>query len=63
MSVGAAAGHCGAVRGQRLVAQAGEDLDVGVGLVGQDGLEAMAVVVAAGQLRAGMRALTPDDDP
>ena len=40
-----------------------EDLDVGVGLVGQDGLEAMAVMVGEGQLRAGMRALAADDHP
>jgi len=31
-------------------------LDVGVGLVGQDGLEAVGVVVGERQLRAGIRA-------
>ena len=40
-----------------------ERLDVGVGLVGQDGLEAVAVVIGEGQLRAGMRALAPHDHP
>lgn len=38
-----------------------EDLDVRVGLVGERGLEAMTVVVAEAQLRAGMRALAPHD--
>lgn len=38
-----------------------EHLNVRVGLVSQDGLKAMAVVVGEGQLRAGMRALAPDD--
>jgi hypothetical protein len=40
-----------------------EHLDIRVGLVGQDGLEAMAVMVGKRQLRAGMRALAPDDHP
>jgi hypothetical protein len=40
-----------------------EHLDVGVGLVGQDTLEAVAVVVGERQLCAGMRALAPDDHP
>jgi hypothetical protein len=35
----------------------------GIGLVGQQGLEAMAVVVGERQLRAGMRALATDDHP
>src|SRR3954465_3970282 len=35
--------------------------DVGAGLVGEDRLEAVAVVVAEGQLRAGMRTLATDD--
>ena len=33
------------------------------GLVGEDRLEAMTVVVGEGQLRAGVRALAPDDHP
>ena len=33
------------------------------GLVGEDGLEAVPVVVGEGQLRAGMRALATDQDP
>src|ERR1019366_9770060 len=37
--------------------------DVLVGLVGEDRLEAVAVVVGERQLRAGMRALTPNDQP
>jgi hypothetical protein len=37
--------------------------DVAAGLVGQDGLEAVPVGVAERQLRAGMRALAPDEDP
>ena len=32
-------------------------------MVGQDGLEAVAVMVGERQLRAGMRALAPDDHP
>ena len=40
-----------------------EDGDVGVGLVGQDRLEAVPVVIGERQLRAGMRTLTPDDQP
>ena len=35
--------------------------DVGVGLVGQDRLEAVPVVVGEGQLRAGVRALAAHD--
>ncbi len=38
-----------------------EDLDVRVGLVGERGLEAMAVVVDERQLRARVRTLAPDD--
>ena len=37
--------------------------DVVVGLVGEDRLEAMTVVVVEGQLRAGMRAFAADEDP
>ena len=33
------------------------------GLVGEDGLEAVPVVVGERQLRAGVRALAPDDHP
>src|SRR4051812_27959993 len=33
------------------------------GLVGENGLEAVPVVVAKGQLRAGVRALAADQDP
>ena len=33
------------------------------GLVGEDRLEAVSVVVGEGQLRAGVRALAPDDHP
>ena len=33
------------------------------GLVGEDRLEAMTVMVGEGELRVRMRALTPDDDP
>jgi hypothetical protein len=40
-----------------------EDGDVAAGMVGQDRLEAVPVVVAERQLRAGMRALTPDQEP
>ena len=40
-----------------------EDGDVLVGLVGEDRLEAVAVVVGERQLRAGVRALAPDDQP
>ena len=40
-----------------------EPLNVGVELVGQDGLEAAAVVVGERQLRAGVRALTTHDHP
>jgi hypothetical protein len=35
--------------------------DVLVGLVGEDRLEAVAVVVGEAQLRAGVRALAADD--
>jgi hypothetical protein len=35
--------------------------DVGVGLVGEDCLEAVAVQVAKGQLRAGVRSFAPHD--
>ena len=38
-----------------------EDLDVAIWLIGQDGLEAMAVVVGTRQLRAGVRAFAADD--
>src|SRR4051794_40539611 len=38
-----------------------DDRDVLVGLVGEDRLEAVAVVVSEAQLRAGVRALTPND--
>jgi hypothetical protein len=40
-------------------------LDVGdlTGLVGEDRLEAMPVMVGEGELRAGMRSLAPDDHP
>jgi hypothetical protein len=37
--------------------------DVAVGPVGEDRLEAVAVVVGEGQLRARVRALAPDDHP
>src|SRR5215212_9532740 len=37
--------------------------DVVVDLVGEDGLEAVAVVVGERQLRAGVRALAPHDQP
>ena len=37
--------------------------DVGVGLVGEDRLEAVTVVVGERQLRAGVRALAADDHP
>jgi hypothetical protein len=37
------------------------DGDVGVGLVGEDRLEAVAVVVGEGQLRSRVRTLTSDD--
>jgi hypothetical protein len=37
--------------------------EVGVGLVGEDGLEAVAVMVGERELRAGVRALAPDDQP
>ena len=37
--------------------------DVPIGLVGEDRLEAVAVVVGKGQLRAGVRALAADDQP
>jgi hypothetical protein len=40
-----------------------EDVDVVVGLVGQDRLEAISVVVGEGELRAGVRTLAPDDHP
>jgi hypothetical protein len=40
-----------------------EDLDVRVGLVGERGLEAVAVVIGEGQLSAGMRTLAPDEQP
>ena len=33
------------------------------GLVGEDRVETMPVMVCEGELRAGMRALTPDDYP
>ena len=33
------------------------------GLVGEDRLEAVSLVVGEGQLRAGVRALAPDDHP
>src|ERR1035437_8778416 len=37
--------------------------DVRVGLVGEDRLEAVAVMVGERQLRAGVRTLAPDDQP
>ncbi len=37
--------------------------DVGIGLVGEDGLEAMAVVVGERQLSARVGALATDDHP
>ncbi len=40
-----------------------KQLDVAVGLVGERRLEAMAVVIGEGQLRAGMRTLAPDQQP
>ena len=40
-----------------------DDGDVLVGLVGQDRLEAIAIMVGERQLRAGVRALAPDDQP
>ncbi len=38
-----------------------DDRDVLVGLVGEDRLEAVAVTIGERQLRAGVRALAPDD--
>ena len=35
--------------------------DVGIGLVGQDRLETVPVVVGEGELRAGVRMLAADD--
>jgi hypothetical protein len=40
-----------------------DDRDVGVGLVGQDRLEAIPVAVGERQLRAGVGALPPHDHP
>jgi hypothetical protein len=40
-----------------------QDGDVGIGLVGQDRLEAVSVVVGERQLRAGVGRLAPDDHP
>jgi hypothetical protein len=40
-----------------------EQLDVGVDVVGQHGLQAMAVMIAKRQLRAGVRALAAHDHP
>src|SRR5207237_2622362 len=40
-----------------------DDGDVLVGLVGEDRLEAVAVVIGERQLRAGVRTLTPHDQP
>ncbi len=40
-----------------------DDRDLLVGLVGEDRLEAVAVVVGEAQLRAGVRALAADDQP
>jgi hypothetical protein len=40
-----------------------ENRDVGVGLVGEDRLEAIAVVVCEGELGAGMRAFAAHDHP
>jgi hypothetical protein len=40
-----------------------QDGDVLVGLVGEDRLDAVAVVVGERQLRAGVRTLTPHDQP
>ena len=47
------------VRGQ--VATLDERRVAGVGLIGEDRLEAVPVVVGEGQLRAGVRALAPHD--
>ena len=53
-----------AVLDVRVLAVATLDLgDVLVGLVGQDRLEALAVMVGERELRAGVRALAPDDQP
>jgi hypothetical protein len=46
-----------------LAVSALDDRDVLVVLVGEDRLEAVAVVVGEGQLRAGVRALAADDQP
>ena len=53
-----------AVLDVRVLAVATLDVgDVLVGLVGQDRLEAVAVMVGERELRAGVRALAPDDQP
>jgi hypothetical protein len=63
-------GHAGVLVVADLVLDAGtlalaalEHGDVGVGLVGEECLEAVAIVVGEGQLRAGMRALAAADKP